>query len=167
MLSTGDKWVQSQGPDLYRRSMYTYIRRTVPPPSMVAFDMPNREICLARRGTTNTPLQALVLMNDPTYIEAARVLAANALHESGDDESRIAFLFRRVLARSPRPEESTVLSGMLTDYRARFAAQPESAAAFLKVGVAPADPGLEQAELAAMAAVAGTVLNMDETLTRE
>ncbi|MBL8848352.1 MAG: PSD1 domain-containing protein [Planctomycetaceae bacterium] len=167
MLSTGETWVQSHGPDLYRRSMYTYMRRTIPPPSMVALDMPNREICLARRATTNTPLQALVLMNDPTYIEAARVLATTALHESGNDGERMESIYLRVLARTPRAEESTVLVELLAEYRTRFTAQPESAAAFLKVGDTPADSTLDSTDLAAMTAVAATVLNMDEVVTRE
>jgi len=167
MVSTGDKWEQSHGADLYRRGMYTYVRRTIPPPSMVALDMPNREICLARRPTTNTPLQALVLMNDPTYVEAARVLATNALRSGDSGHGPIDDVFVRVLGRTPSGDELSVLQKLRDEYRMRFAADPERAAAFIAVGETPADTIPNTIELAALTAVAGTVLNLDETLTRE
>jgi hypothetical protein len=167
MVSTGDKWEQSHGADLYRRGMYTYLRRTIPPPSMAALDMPNREICLARRPTTNTPLQALVLMNDPTYVEAARVLAGNTFQEADAPERRIESLFVRVLARPPRAEELKVLVDLFGEYRARFAADPARTTAFISVGEVPVDSTLNTTDLAAMTAVAGTVLNLDEAVTRE
>lgn len=167
MVSTGDKWVQSHGPDLYRRSLYTYLRRTIPPPSMVAFDMPNREICLARRATTNTPLQALVLMNDTTYVEAARVLASAALREHAPTADRIGALFRRMLSRPPRPDESAILVELFTDFRARFAADSDSTGRFLNLGETPVDASLDPADLAAMSAIAATIFNLDEAVTRE
>lgn len=167
MVSTTNRWQQSAGPDLYRRSMYTYLRRTVLPPAMAAFDMPNREICLARRERTNTPLQALVLMNDPTFVEAARVLATRAMHEADTARDRIESMFRRVLARAPRAQELTVLIDMFAEYRSRFANAPDRAQAFLEVGVAPVDQSLDAIELAAGAAVAGAIMNLDEAITRE
>ena len=167
MLSTPDRWKQSEGPDLYRRSMYTYLRRTIPPPAMVAFDMPNREICLARRERTNTPLQALVLMNDPTFLEAGRVLAQQTMHDGETDSDRIVSMFQRILAREPHADERRVLLEVLEESRERFTESSERAMQFLAVGEAPPDPSLAPAELAAMSAVAGVILNLDEAVTRE
>src|SRR5207247_8866053 len=99
-------YTPSHGKELYRRSLYTFWKRTAPPPSLIAFDAPDREKCVARRAATNTPLQALVLMNDPTYVEAARWLAQRMLTEGGSDpKQRIAFAFRLVTARAPTSQE--------------------------------------------------------------
>ena len=116
-------YVQSHGKDLYRRSMYTFWKRTAPPASMATFDAPDREKCTARRAQTNTPLQALVLMNDPTYVEAARALAERTLTEGGrEDNSRLAYAFRLATARKPSGEETGVLRGLLKARRAEYAA---------------------------------------------
>ena len=106
-------YVQSHGADLYRRSMYTFWKRTVPFPSLNTFDAPDREKCTALRGVTNTPLQALVLMNDPAYVEAARALAERDLREAGPENTdRIRYAFRLATARDPSPQELNILDGL-------------------------------------------------------
>ena len=170
----GHKWtaqvyVQSHGPDLYRRSMYTFWKRTVPPPQLATFDAPDRETCTVKRSRTNTPLQALVLLNDPTYVEASRKLAERVMREGGDGtESRIAFAFRLPLARQPKPEEVTVLKRIYNAQLAHYRSNPGSAAAskLLAVGESPRDKRLDPAELAAWTTVAGVILNLDEVITR-
>jgi hypothetical protein len=134
---------------------------------MAAFDLPAREICTARRTRTNTPLQALVVMNDPTYVEAARVLAENALRAAGDPAGRIDAMFRRVLARSPSDAERALLLDALGARRDRFSKQAGAPDQFLAVGASATPAGADRVELAAYAAVASLILNLDETLTRE
>jgi hypothetical protein len=159
---------QGKGADLHRRSLYTYWKRSVPHPAMLTFDAPFRETCAVRRTRTCTPLQALNLMNDPTYVEAARFLAQRMMLEGGSGpEQRITHGFRLAVARAPRPQELAVLTtgfrDMLDDFRADRAAAEE----LLKVGEAPANAALDRAELAAYATVAATLLNLDETITKE
>jgi hypothetical protein len=156
---------QSRGGDLWRRSLYTFWKRQTPPPALLAFDGPTREKCTVRRPRTNTPLQALVLLNDDTYVEAGRVLAALALKQQGDDASRIAFIFRRVLARAPNENELRVLQQLITQQRARFARDAASAAKLVGVGVSPAGRELDPVELAAWSVTAHTMFNVDETVT--
>ncbi|MCS6777711.1 MAG: DUF1553 domain-containing protein [Chloroherpetonaceae bacterium] len=156
---------QSVGGDLYRRSLYTVWKRTAPMPNMVAFDAGSREVCTARRQTTNTPLQALVLLNDPQFVEAARALGQRALREAGpDDAHRVRFLFRVLATREPDPFERQQLRALLADQRARFQADPEAAKQLLQVGESKPDPDLAPVELAAMTVVAQTVLNLDATI---
>ena len=172
-VSYGDRYsaqvyMLSQGKALYRRSMYTFWKRTVPPPSFSTFDAPDRETCTVKRTRTNTPLQALVLMNDPTYVEAARVLAQRMMTEVGEDHAeRISFAFRLATARKPAPAELEVLLGMfqqqLTDYRH----DRDAALKLLGVGGFEYDEQLDRSELAAWTTVASTILNLDETITRE
>jgi mono/diheme cytochrome c family protein len=163
----GTKWVQSHGPDLYRRSLYTFWKRTVPHPAMLTFDAPDREVCSVRRSRTNTPLQALTLWNETGYVEAARQLGARILREAGpDDEARVAHGFLLATGRAPDETERGVLIRAFTRLRAEFAAQPDEARALLAVGESPADPSLNPAEFAAAATVAGMILNLDETLTK-
>ncbi len=154
------KYVPDKGEGLYRRSMYTFWKRTCPPPGLATFDAPNREVCVARRAVTNTPLQALVLMNDPTYVEAARKLAEQMLKEGGPEVG-----FRRAVARPPTDDETRILMGIHAAALARFRQDPEAAKKLLAVGEAPRDLGLNQAELAAWTTVASTILNLDETIT--
>jgi len=163
------KYAQDSGAGLYRRSLYTFIRRTIPPPGMAVLDAPNREICLVRRARTNTPTQALALMNDTIYVEAARQLAERVLREepAGTDADRLRRLFRLALIRLPNADEMSVLSKTLNEYRLRYNAQPEAAAALLKVGESPVDPQLSASEVAAYMAVAGLVFNLDEMVTKE
>jgi len=164
---TAQEYVQSHGRDLYRRTMYTFWKRTAPPPSLVTFDAPDRETCVVRRARTNTPLQALVLMNDPTYVEASRKLAERILTEGGQTvEQRIAFAFRLATARQPRDRELEVLKTVLQRQQEVFRSQAEAAVKLLGVGEAPRDDKLDAAELAAWTMVASTILNLDETLTK-
>jgi Protein of unknown function (DUF1553) len=165
-IYTAQEYHQSQGADLYRRSLYTFWKRTVPPPALSAFDAPDREKCTARRLMTNTPLQALVLWNDPTYVEAARVLAERALRESGDAQARVEWLFRQAAARPPAPAETRVLLDLCERRLEHYRRQPAEAARLIAVG-ASKSAGLPAPELAAWTTVAGTILNLDEIITRE
>lgn len=161
------KYVADEGEGLFRRSMYTFWKRTCPPPTMVSFDAPNREVCVARRSRTNTPLQSLVLMNDPTYIEAARSLAQWVLRDGGEDDNvRIDYAYRRCLARSPRPDELPIVREALMDARQRFDQDPEAANQFNSVGTIPPDANLDAKELAAWTVVSSLLLNLDETISK-
>lgn len=165
---TEQVYVQSKGADLYRRSLYTFWKRTVPPAQMSTFDAPDREKCVARRATTNTPLQALVLMNDPTYVEASRKLAEHALIEGGrDTNARISYAFRQATARKPTMAEIKVLRDLLNQQISRYRNDKKAAADFLKIGESVADTKLDSAELAAWTMVASAILNLDETITKE
>ena len=161
-------YVPDKGEDLYRRSLYTFWKRTCPPPALMSFDAPNREVCVARRATTNTPLQALVLLNDPTYVEAARQLAERMLRstERGGDAERLSYGFRRATAREPDAAEKRILLKILGQALARFRADRAAAGKLLAVGESPRDRSLDEAELAAWTVVASTILNLDETITR-
>ena len=162
------EYVQSHGADLYRRSMYTFWKRTAPPAQMLTFDAPDREKCVARRSVTNTPLQALVLLNDPTYIEAARALASRAIRDGGKDAARrAAFIFEAATQRAPDKREISVLARLAKQQLATYTRDGEAAAALLKIGESAADTNLKPAELAAWTAVASAVLNLDETITKE
>jgi len=160
-----------KGADLHRRSLYTYWKRSVPHPAMLAFDMPFRESCTVKRSRTNTPMQALTLMNDPTFVEASKFLAARMIREGGGDAAgRIAHGFRLVLARPPGPEELAVLTRALERFRVDYAAAPTDVAAFLEVGDAPhdarfADPAAAR-DLAAYTLLANLLLCRDEAVTR-
>ncbi len=164
---TAQEYHESQGPDLYRRSMYTFWKRTVPPASLTTFDAPDREKCTSRRLITNTPLQALVLLNDPTYVEAARVLAQRAILEGGNDpQARLRFLFREVTARRPNQSEVRILLDLLQRRLDHYRKEPAQAAKLIAVGASkPAN--IEATELAAWTTVASTILNLDETITKE
>ena len=165
--STTQNYKQDSGAALYRRSLYMFWKRTAPPPSLMAFDAPSREACVVRRSRTNTPLQALVLMNDPTYVEAARKFAERIVREGGRTaEERTRFAFRSALSRHPKPEELAILLSLLEKELARFADQPAAADRMLTVGEAPRDMQLSAVELAAWTVVASTIMNADETVTR-
>ena len=165
---TAQEYFVGKGNDLYRRSMYSFWKRTVPPPTLVTFDAPDREKCSVRRPRTNTPLQALILMNDPTYVEAARVLAERALTEGGSSDSdRLAFAYRRATAREPSPKEKDVLLTLLQQQAEDYRRQPDAARELLTLGDSPHNPNLDEQELAAWTMVASTILNLDETITKE
>jgi len=165
---TGQTYSESRGPDLYRRSMYTVWKRTVPPAALVTFDAPDREKCTARRSITNTPLQALVLMNDPTYVEAARFLAARMITEGGAaPEGRIKYAFRMATGRIPDAQETAVLQGAANEALAGFRQHRDEATALLAVGASRNNPSLDPQELAAWTTVASMILNLDETITKE
>ena len=153
---------------LYRRSLYTIWKRTAAPPTLSLFDAPGRETCRIRRSRTNTPLQALALMNETTFVEAARVLAQTMLQNGGNTpKSRITYGFRRVLGRAPSPKELRILQAGLGKRVAHYAAAPDEAKALVSVGDAPVPPNLKPPELAAYTVTANVLLNMDETITKE
>jgi hypothetical protein len=159
---------QSHGKDLYRRGMYTFWKRTAPPASLATFDAPDREKCTGRRALTNTPLQALVLLNDPTYVEAARALAQRALLEGGKNEKqRLAYAFRLATARKPSRKETGVLRKLLETQLASFDRNRPAATKLLSVGESASDKRLDPAQLAAWTTVASVLLNLDETVTRQ
>ncbi len=166
--SSASTYVQGKGAELYRRSLYTYWKRSVPNPAMLAFDAPFRETCVVRRSRTSTPLQALNLLNDPTYVEAARFLAQRMMREGGTTpESRIRHGFRLALSRFPREAELKVLVAGFRQREAGFRADPSSAASLIGVGEAAADVTWDKVKLAAYATVASTLLNLDESITKE
>jgi hypothetical protein len=165
---SAQSYEQSHGKDLYRRGMYTMWKRTVPPASLATFDAPDREKCTARRALTNTPLQALTLLNDPTYVEAARGLAERALREPmPDDGKRIALAFRLATARMPGRSETGVLRDLLRAQRQLYGADRQAARKLVAVGESKHDDRFDVAELAAWTTVASTILNLDETITKQ
>ena len=159
-------YVKDKGENLYRRSLYTYWKRSVPHPAMLSFGAPFREVCSLQRPRSNTPLQALNLMNDETYVEASRFLAARMMRSSDVTAARLDFGFRTVLARTPKPKEMAILDRAYRRAFEDFTKDPASAKAFLSVGDTPTDPQLNPVELAAFATVASTLLCMDETVTK-
>jgi hypothetical protein len=166
-LDGGLRFVQDHGENLYRRSMYIYWKRSAPAPTMTIFDAPSREKCSLRRSRTNTPLQALVTMNDPQFVEAARVLAEAALTSGGASlEQQIEFAFRRTAGVKPTSGVQSILAEAFHEELARFKADTEGATKFLSIGEAKRDESLDVATHAAMTVVTSMILNLDETLTR-
>jgi hypothetical protein len=161
------KWPLESGPDLYRRGLYTFLRRTTPYPAYQTFDAPSRGECTIARSRTNTPLQALVTMNDPAFVEAARVLGEQIAMHAGDDAARLTFACRRVLSRAPSDRERELLAAMLRKSREVYRAHENAAAAVSTHGSAPRQLGLESSEAAAWTTVATVLLNLDEAITRE
>jgi hypothetical protein len=159
-------FVPSHGKDLYRRTMYTFWKRTSPPPQLLTFDAPDRETCTVRRGRTNTPLQALVLMNDPTYVEASRKFAERLLREANTDDDRLILAFRLATARIPSAKEMSVLRRVLEKQLAKYQGDERAALALLAVGESGRDERLPAMELAAWTIVASVILNLDETVTK-
>jgi hypothetical protein len=163
---TAQVYEPDDGASLYRRSMYTFWKRTAPPPTMLIFDAPDRERCVVRRQRTGTPLQALVLMNDPTYVEAARKLSERIMNAASTPADRIAWGFRLVTSRNPSPAELAPLLDLLKHQKKRFGSDVAAAENLLKVGESPRDPALPADELAAYTVIASVLLNLDETLTK-
>lgn len=163
----GSTWENAPGEDQYRRGLYTYWKRTFLHPSMVAFDAPDRQECTADRPVSNTPLQALALLNDPSYVEAARVLAEQAMRlpEPGFRE-RIDWVFRRGLSRPVRQEESETLEALFRGQLARYRQDPAAAVEFTSVGQHPVPEETDRVELAAWTATMRAVLNLNELITR-
>ena len=152
-----------KGDDLYRRSMYTFIRRTSPPPAMTVFDQPTRSVCTVKRETTNTPLQALVLMNDPQFVEAARVLAERMQKESGPEvNDQVTYGFRLLTGRKPVEQEVAVFANLYELEKDKYEQDPKSAVALLNVGEFKTDPSLTKTETAALTTVASMMMNHDE-----
>ncbi len=162
------KYQRDKEDKLYRRSLYTYWKRTVAPPAMMTFDATDRETCTVRETRTNTPLQALNLMNDVTYVEASRKLAERMMREGGaSPEERIAHGFRLAMARIPLPKENSVLRGVYQRFLDKYVEAPDTAAELLAEGESEYDESLDRAELASYAGIASLILNLDEAITKE
>ena len=167
-LSGGGDYNQDHGEKLYRRSLYTFWKRAAPPPFMMNFDAAGREICVVRQSRTNTPLQALNLMNDVTYLEAARVLAQRVMRQAGPSpDDRITRAFRLVTTRKPSTPEMEVLRAAFHHHLDGFRSDPAAARRYLAHGESPVDESVPAPELAAYATVAGMILNLDEAVTKE
>ncbi|WPP48346.1 DUF1553 domain-containing protein [Catalinimonas niigatensis] len=162
-----NKYRASKGPGLYRRSLYTYWKRTIPPPTMVMFDAPERTLCTAKRQSTSTPLQSLALLNDPQIVEASRKLAERMLAEGGVSiEEQIAFGFQAVTSRQPKAEELSLLQALYQDKLEYYQQNPEEVEGLLTVGDAPFNQQLEKVQIATLAVVANTLFNLDEAKFR-
>jgi hypothetical protein len=161
------KFVQDHGENLYRRGIYTFWKRTAPPPMLQTFDAPSREACTVRRPRTNTPLQALALMNDVQFVEAARNFAERILTKGGSDtDARLTYAFRLVTSRTPTAAELAVLKTTLEAHHAEFKSHPDFATKLLSEGESPRDMALDPAEHAAWTMLANLLLNLDEAVTK-
>ena len=160
------EWQNGAGEELYRRGLYTHWQRQYLHPSLLVFDAPNREECTAERPRSNTPLQSLVLLNDPTYIEAARSFAELILRQSGEVSDKLRFTFERALSRPPTAQELEVLVGLYTSHLEQFQGSVDSAKALLGVGSRPVAQDLDAAQLAAWTSVARAVMNLHEFISR-
>jgi hypothetical protein len=174
-VSVGDKsgyrgetsYVIDTGNLVYRRSLYTYWRRTVPPPAMITFDNPMKELCEVRRTRTSTPLQALVLLNDPQLMEASRVLATKLISKyPGDVKGVIAQAFRRITCRTPVKKETDLLEQFYATELAKYQDNTTAARAVLDVGLHPQNKAVNDAQAAAMMLTIQTIYNLDETISR-
>jgi hypothetical protein len=160
-------YVADKGENQYRRGMYTYWQRTFLHPSLLAFDASTREECVVQRPRSNTPLQALVLLNDPSYVEAARAFAARLIREGdADPRARLDRAFQLALSRPVRPAEVSVLMKLLAKHYDQYSADPAAARAMLGTGISPVAADIDPAELAAWTSVARVLLNLQETITR-
>lgn len=157
---------QDHGDDLYRRGLYTFIKLTVPPPSMMIFDASNRDLCDVRRLRTNTPLQALVMLNDPQVLEAARVLAGRLLEENSDEKNKIEKAFRLIVCRRPTIAELDQLTAYLEEEKAGFAITPAKADALLEVGEYARNSNLDKTRHAALMQVISAIYNLEEAITK-
>ena len=161
-------YVQDKGEKLYRRSLYTYVKRSVPPPNMVALDAPNRELCMMRRQRTSTPLMALVMLNDPTFVEASRALAERILLASDDNmENCIRLGFQLTLSRKPNATELAELLSLYEEQLAVYRTKRDAAGELLSLGESERDPNIPVEQHAAMTCVASVLLNLDETISKE
>jgi hypothetical protein len=159
-------YAPDKGDGLYRRSLYTFWRRTTTPPNMMIFDSTTREVCSARRQVTNTPLQALVLLNDPQFVEAARKLGERIVQHGGDtDETRATWAWREVMGNQPTTEQLRVLTDLITEQRGLFTSNSSSAKPLLAIGDAPADSSLPPIEVATFTTLAQALLNLDSHIT--
>jgi hypothetical protein len=163
---SGGKYVQDRGENLYRRSVYTWWKRTCPPPALNAFDAPDREFCTVQRSRTNTPLQALVLLNDPTFIEASRALAERLVPSSSNDDVRLHQAFRKITSRVPESKELGILRNSLHTERERFQSDSAAAKKLIAVGDSEASAKIDPSELAAWTFVCSLIFNLDETITQ-
>ncbi len=164
--STTARYTRDKGPGIYRRSLYLFWKRTSPHPVMLSFDAPMREACTVRRFRTNTPLQALVTMNEPMFVESSRVLAEKLIKTKRTDAQRLEEAYLLCLSRLPSDAERRILGRAIQRYRERYAADPADAEKLLGVGDSPRDPAISAAELASWALLCSTLLNTDEFLTQ-
>jgi hypothetical protein len=168
-LPDGDtrNYIQDEGENLFRRTVYSFWKRMAPPPNLEAFNAPSREMCIVRRDRTNTPLQALVTLNDPQFVEAARHLAEAALTQSGgNDDASIDYVTNRVLCRDLKSHEREIIMGtknILLDY---YKSHPDDAAALVAVGESDASEPLDAAQLATWTMVCNQILNLDEVFNK-
>jgi hypothetical protein len=162
------KFVADTGTDkVHRRSIYTFWKRTSPPPQMTTFDAPSRESCIVRRERTNTPLQALLLMNEPQFVEAARALAQRAIREGGETpQARLTYMFRLVTARKPDADELAKLVAAYHDLLATYTSNPDAAKQLISAGETKPDPHFEPSELGAWTMIANLLLNLDEVTNK-
>ncbi len=160
------RYFQDHGNDLYRRGIYTFIKRTAPPPAMLAFDGSNRDQCEVRRLRTSTPLQSLVLLNDPQVLEAARVLAQRLLQEKSSDEQKIEKAFRLIVCRKPAAKELKLLTGYFKEEKVKFSKEPAKAAAFIKTGEYKIPADINSIDCAALMQVVHTIYNLEESTTK-
>jgi hypothetical protein len=162
------KYEQSTGDDLYRRSLYTIWKRTLPPPAMYLLDAADRESCIVSPKRTNTPLQALTMLNETAFVEAARKLGERILIEGGESISeQVEFAFRSVASRYPKAEEISILERAYREYRGEYAEDVESAKQLISIGESKPDPSLNPSSLAAATTFANMLLNLDEVMTKE
>jgi len=162
------QYVQDHGQDLYRRGMYVFFKLTLPPPNMLIFDASNRDACEVQRQRTNTPLQALVMMNDPAILEASRIYSTNLMADQPNlkQNDYINKVFKRVLCREPTDKELELLGSYYQDELTRFTQNKKDAASFLNVGEAPQDSSLPKEKLAALISVVHAIYNLEETLNK-
>jgi hypothetical protein len=160
------EWQNDTGDGLYRRGIYTHWQRSFLHPSLLAFDAPSREEATCERARSNIPQQALALLNDPTYVEASRVLAAKIVEQQGDDAAKIAWAFEQVTTRKPESAEVAVLKDLLAKHRTEYKTDKEAATRLLAVGAAKSPAEIDPAELAAWTNVARALFNLSETITR-
>jgi len=166
-LTGTEDYVQDHGPSLYRRSLYTFWKRTIAPPTLMNFDAANRETCVVRDTRTNTPLQALNLMNEVTFVEAARVLAERVMKQHAEAEARLVLAWRLAAARSPSPAELKVLRAALKRHHEHYRDHRAAALKLVGTGESPRDQKLDIAEHAAYTAMCNLILNLDEVITKE
>jgi hypothetical protein len=159
-------WQTSSGEDRYRRAIYTTWRRSNPYPSMATFDSPNREVCTLKRNRTNTPLQALVTLNDPVYVEASQGFARRLLAQSGTSADQLRFGFQQALLRDPSDAELTALLALLEETRATYAQDSAAATALATDPLGPLPNGIKPEDAAAMTVVSSVILNLDEMLMK-
>jgi hypothetical protein len=164
--SNTGKYKRDTGESLYRRSLYTFWKRSAPPASLDVFNAPSRESCTIRRERTNTPLQALVTLNDPQFVESARHLAQSALQTSKDANAVLDYMAQRVLCRQLRAEEIPILTASHDALLTHYTQSPDDATSLLTFGESKADPALPPAQLAAWTMVANQILNLDEALNK-
>jgi len=160
------RYMKDNGPDIYRRSLYMFWKRTSPHPVLMSFDAPMRESCTVRRGRTNTPLQALVTLNETSFVEASRAMAARLLKEAKSDDERLVHAYQLTLGRRPSPKEREVLGKAFARYRALYQQNPKAAEQLVSVGDAPRDTTVSAPEQAAWTLICSTLINTDEFLTQ-